>query len=86
MTFRTGPVGGWNGCPDPRIVAGLTRGEGHGARLTMGGRQLIEFLHPQGLSLRTIAAQVGASASTVKRLFAFWGVGGGVGMGSGPAR
>ena len=36
MTFRTGPVGGWNGCPDPRIVAGLTRGEGHGARLTMG--------------------------------------------------
>ena len=67
MTFRTGPVGGWNGCPDPRIVAGLTRGEGHGARLTMGGRQLIEFLHPQGLSLRTIAAQVGASASTVKR-------------------
>lgn len=46
---------------------GLTRGEGHGARLTMGGRQLIEFLHCQGVSLRAIAAQVGVSASTVKR-------------------
>ncbi len=41
----TGPVGGWNGCPDPRIVAGLTR---RGAQGPLdGGRQLIEFLHPQ---------------------------------------
>ncbi len=67
MTFRVGSRGGWVGSAPADPVEGLVSGVGHGARLTIGGRQLIEYLHGQGMSMRGIARELGVAASTVKR-------------------